>query len=97
MLKYLILVFGIFLYGCGEAKGKTYVSTPTEVHTNETTTVNGDAVIVNSNGESNVTVVKNENGNIEINCGDGGCGDISIGTIEDEDENENNETKEENE
>ena len=77
----LALCVGIIISGCGGSTAKSYntqqvqpnnpVSGPTEV--------NGDAIIVNTNGNADVTSVSVSNGGVYIDCGENGCGDVLVG------------------
>ena len=92
MNKIVILLMLLLFVGCGsDNNSKKYIATP--INTTENTNVNGDAVIVDTSGNVDVNVTKTEN-YINIDCGEGGCGDISIGT--EVDNNENNESNESN-
>ncbi len=72
MIVLSVLVFG--LVGCG-SDTTTYVETPVENLEEPGMIPAGDAIIVDG-GES-VTVTSSS---IVVDCGDGGCGDVSVGT-----------------
>jgi len=92
-MKQLIGIIFVFVFiGCGESTGKQYVVKET-VNVDKTTTVSGDAVIVESGGNADMNITKNENGTINIDCGEGGCGDITIGTETNNDNNDSNESE----
>ncbi len=94
-MKITVLVLLVFVFiGCGESTGKQYV-VKEPVNVDKTTTVSGDAIIVESGDNTDMNVTKNENGTINIDCGEGGCGDITIGTeTTDSNNNDNNDSNE---
>ena len=87
---------GLFIIGCGSSgTTTTYEARPTEPsQVNKTSIVDGDAVIIESGGDSTITTSKNADGSITVDCGEGGCGDVQVG---DKIENSNNESNETNE
>jgi hypothetical protein len=91
---------GLFIIGCGSSgtTTTTYEARPTEPsQVNKTSIVDGDAVIIESGGDSTITTSKNADGSITVDCGEGGCGDVQVGDKIENSNDENNESSENNE
>ncbi len=69
------IVAAALLTGCGSDGGTTYIETPVENLEEPSVIPEGDAIIVDG-GES-VTVTSSS---IIVDCGAGGCGDVTVAT-----------------
>ena len=80
------------LNGCGSSSKTVYQEEA--IAEPETPITDGNVLIVSGNeGNTGISYQDLGDGNLLIDCGDGGCGDISVGTELTEDGSDDNDTK----